>query len=111
MPYSTLIDVRAIVDTDVTDDEITSLIEDTDAYMDAVLPTGTLNNLIKRMLSRTYTSYVCMRKDPNSRGIGSYNERRDVTLRMLKADIDELFASLGSGGIAFTPASESLGDD
>lgn len=108
MPYSTYKDVRAIVDTDVTNTEITSLIDDTDAYMDAKLDTGSLNNIIKRMISRTYTAYVCMRKDPNARSLGGYSENRAMTLKMMREDIDDLFTSVAGGGIAFTPASESL---
>lgn len=109
MPYSTFNDVRAIVDTNITDANITSLIADTDAYMDSTLDVGSLNNIIKRMLSRTYTSYVCMRKDPNARSIGQYSEDRTTSLKLLREDIAELFATIGDGGVSFIAASESMG--
>ena len=109
MPYSTIQDVRAIVDTNITDANITSLIADTDAYMDSLLDTGSLNNILKRMLSRTYTAYVCMRKDPTARSIGQYSESRAVSLQLLPEDIAELFSTSGTGGVSLIAASESLG--
>ena len=108
MPYSTVNDVRALVDTNSTDANITSLIADTDAYMDSLLDTGSLNNILKRMLSRTYTSYVCMRKDPTARSIGQYSENRATSLQLLREDIAELFATSGTGGVSFIAASEGL---
>ena len=108
MPYSTTADVRAITDTDITDVEITSLINDTDAYMDATLDTGSLSTTIKRMLSRTYTSYVCLRKDPTAQSIGQHSMNRAESMRMLRDDLTTLFTSLGGGGLAFTAASDSL---
>jgi len=99
--------VRAICDTNITDAKITSLITETDAYMDATLDTGSLSATLKQMISRTYTAYVCLRKDPTARSIGEYSENRAETMRMLKNDLDTLFTALG-GGISFTPAVESL---
>ena len=100
--------VRAICDTNITDVDITSLIVETDAYMDATMDTGSLSAPIKQMLSRNYTSYRCMLKDPNARSIGQYSENRTESLRMLRADLTTLFASLGGGGISFTAASGTL---
>ena len=107
MAYCTFDQVRAICDSDITDAEITNLITESDAYIDAILSTGSLSATLLQMLSRKYTAYTCMLKDPNARGIGGYSEDRGVAMKLLIAEFDALVAALG-GGIAFTAASESL---
>ena len=109
MAYCTFALVRAIVDTDVTDAEITGLITESDAYIDAIITAGSLNATLLQMLSRKYTAYTCMLKDPNARGIGGYSEDRGIAMKLLKAEFDNLVAIVVGGGIAFTAASESLG--
>ena len=108
MAYSTTAEVRAIVDTDITDPEITNLINMTDVRINMRLDEGSLNALFLADISSTWTSLRCMLKDPNARGIGQYTENRGITMRMLRDEIDDML-ELASGGIAFTPASEALG--
>jgi len=108
MAYVTNTQVRAIVDTDVTDAEITDLITESDAYIDAIITGGSLSAILLQMLSRKYTAYTCMLKDPNARGIGGYSEDRGTTMNLLKAEFDDLVAIVVGGGISFTAASESL---
>ena len=83
------------------------MITETDAYLDSILDTGALSITMRQMLSRLYTAYVCMRKDPNARKIGDHSEDRSITLKMIKADFDALIAAFG-GGASFTPAVETL---
>lgn len=109
MSYSTANDVTAIVDTDMTDPEIVVLINRTDVRINMSVNEGSLNALFLEDLSTTWTALRVMIKDPSARGIGSYNERRDVTMRMLRDEIKDMI-SLADGGISFKPASESLGD-
>ena len=109
MAYTTANDVTAIVDTDMTDPEIVDLINRTDIRINMSVDQGTLNALFLEDLSTTWTALRVMLKDPNARGLGEYSERRDVTMKMLKDEIDDML-ELASGGIAFTAASESLGD-
>jgi len=108
MAYCTADMVRAICDTNITDANITSLITETDAYMDATLDTGSLSATIKQLISRTYTSYVCLRKDPTAQSIGQYSMNRTEAMKMLRADLTKLFTSLGGGGMSFTAASDTL---
>ena len=110
MAYCTNLDVLAIVDTDITPAEIDDLIDRTDVRIDMRINSGAANALFLEDLSATWTSLRCMLKDPNARGLGQYNENRGVTMRMLKEEIDDML-ELAGGGIAFTAASESLGDD
>ena len=107
MAYCTFAQVRAICDTDVTDGEITELITETDAYIDTILNTGLLSATMRQMLSRLYTAWVCMRKDPNARSLGEYSERREITMKMMKDEFNALVATFG-GGISFTAAVETL---
>lgn len=104
MPYCTSAQVRAIVDSDVTDDEITELIEESDAWLDIKLVTASLGTIFLRMLSRTLTSVRVMLKDPNSQKLGEYSEDREAALLKLNAMLDEMLADAGgetSGGIGF----------
>ena len=87
--------------------EIDDIIDEVDDFMDLMLPTGTLGVNILRAISRTWSAYRVMLKDPNSRSLGEYSERREVTLARLWDQIT-FFMTLGDGGIRFTPASESL---
>lgn len=108
MAYSTFSQVKAIVSTNMLDADVTSLIAETDAYLDTILDTGTLSATILQMLSRHYTAYRCMLRDPNSRSLGGYNESRGVTLRMMKEEFDAMVAAF-NGGSGFIAASEDLG--
>jgi len=98
--YSTSAQVRAIVDTDITDSEITELIEETDAWMDLKLDTGSLNTTMLRLISRTWTALRCMLKDPNSQALGEYREDREFALKKLNSMVDEMLSD-AEGGIAF----------
>jgi hypothetical protein len=69
------------VDTDITDPEITELIEESSAWMDIKLDTAALNALILRMIARTHVGIRCMLKDPNSQAIGEYREARARAMR------------------------------
>ena len=100
MVYCTSAQVRAIVDTDITDTEITELIEETDAWMDLKLDTGSLPTIFLRIVSRTWTAVRCMLKDPNSQALGEYREDREYAMEKLNKLVDEMIADAG-GGIAF----------
>ena len=107
MAYCTNADVLAIVDTDMTPLEIDDLIDRTDVRIDMSINSGAMNALFLEDLSATWTALRVILKDPNARGLGEYSERRDVTMRMLKDEIDDML-SLAGGGISFTAAIESL---
>ena len=100
MPYCTEDHVRAVCDTDMTDAEITDLIEEIGAFMDLRLDTASLGALVNRVVCRTWVTYRCMLKDPGARGLGDYSENRDESLRLLKQELDE-YMMAASGGIAF----------
>lgn len=107
MAYSTAVQVMAIVDTDMTALEVTELIEETDAWMDLKLPTGTLNAFVLRMISRTWTAVRVMLKDPEARELGDYGEDRSASLLKLNAMLDEMIKDAG-GGIGLRYSYERL---
>jgi hypothetical protein len=98
--YCTFSQVKAIVDTDISDADITEMIEETDAYMDLRLDTASLGATVNRLISRTWTAYRCMLKDPNALGLGEYSENRAKTLEQLKKELDG-YIMAASGGISF----------
>ena len=93
----------------MTAPEIVDLINRTDIRIQMSVNYGSLNALFLEDLSTTWTVLRVMLKDPNARGLGEYRESREVTMRMLKQEIDDMLV-LAGGGIAFTPASDTLGD-
>ena len=110
MPYSTEAQVRAIVDTDMTPAEVTELIEETDAWMDLKLPTGTMNAFILRMISRTWTAVRVMLKDPNASELGDYSMDREASLLKLNAMLDEMIKDSSGGiGLRYSYERSSLG--
>ena len=100
MAYSVFGDVRARCDTDITDPELTSLIQESDAWLNLKLDMGTLTVPMRRLLSATLTAIRAMLKDPNSQAIGEYREDREAALKKLNAMMDEMISDSG-GGIAF----------
>lgn len=100
MAYCTFAHVRAICDTDVTDAEITGLIEEVDAFMDIIMDTGSIPALVLQMISRSITAVRCFLKDPEARSLGDYEESREYALEKLNKEI-EWFIMVASGGMAF----------
>ena len=107
MAFSTLADVKALVDTDMADAEITDLINRTDQRIIARIDTGSVNAFILEDLSATWTAYRVMLKDPNSRSIGEYTENRSRSLEFLRAEIDELL-EIADSGIMVVPTRSEL---
>jgi len=105
--YCTTQDVLSIVDTDMSPAEVDVLIDVMSAMMGSVVDT-TLDAMILRGICQLWTAYRVMLKDPNARALGGYSENRGTTLKLMKDELDFML-KIGSGGIAFTPASESLG--
>ena len=101
MPFCTEDQVRAIVDTDITDSELIELIEDVDAQMILTIAGGGPNVTIRRSISRIWTAYRCMLKDPDAQALGEYSQDRGEALGRMKDELDVMIKAAG-GGIAFT---------
>lgn len=109
MAYSTSAEVLTLVDTNLTDDtgQITALIVETDALMDLKLSTGSLGAAVLSAISRLWTAYRIMLKDPDSRRIGEYAEDRATALKLIKAELDFYMAAAG-GGISVVIGRDAL---
>ena len=100
MAYSVFGDVRIRCDTDIEDAEITTLIEESDAWLDMKVNMATLTVPMRRSLSATLTAIKCYLKDPSSQALGEYREDREAALLKLNKMLDEMLKDAG-GGIAF----------
>jgi len=108
-------DVRSIVDTDITDAQITNIITWVDARIKIKIDTGSSPSGLTAAewaaflegLSATWAAYRCMLKDPESESLGEYRGDRSAALKALKEEITDML-SAGGGGIAMQYHSESL---
>lgn len=87
--------------------EVDDLIDRTDVRIDMAIDSSSMDALFLEDLSTTWTAYRVMLKDPNARRLGEYSENRSDTMKNLMQEIKDML-TLASGGIAFTPAVESL---
>lgn len=99
--------MRSIVNTDLSDTQITNLITWADDWVVKHIDVGAATVAFLENLSATYTAYRIILKDPNARKLGEYAEDRSVMIKLLKDELDDLLVS-ASGGIMFTPAVETL---
>lgn len=110
MGYCNVEDVQAVVDTDMETHEIQDLIDETDVFMDLKLNTGSLGDMVKRAISRTWTAYRVMLKDPASETLDGHSESRAVNLKRLEAMYKEMIVDAStSGGIVFKMTSSPIG--
>jgi len=99
-PYCTAAQVLAIVDSDMSVAEVTELIEETDAFMDHTMDTGSFPVFVLRMISRTMCGIRVMLKDPNSRSLGDYSEDRAAALKKLNEEL-QWYVMAAGGGMVF----------
>lgn len=79
--YCAVNDVRAVLDSDVTDAEIDVIIDIVSAMITNMV--GSADSQILRGICQSWSAYRCMLKDPNARSLGEYSERREDTLKRL----------------------------
>ena len=100
MAYCTNANVRAIIDTDITNAEIDDLIDECDDLLDLMINMGGLSANVRRALSSTYTAIRCFLKDGNATALGEYREDRTYSLKKLNAEFDRMLM-IASGGMSF----------
>lgn len=108
MSYCVVADVRGIVDTNLTDAQITNIITWADDWVDKKIDSGAATAVFLENLSSTYAAYRVMLKDPNARSLGQHSENRSISLKLLKDELDDLIAT-ADGGVAIIAAREELG--
>ena len=112
MSYSTPTQVKAIVETDMSLLEIQELIDRTDVRIQGKINVGITPALFLEDLSATWTALRVMLKDANAHSLGEYSERRDIAMRMLREEVDDMIANpvttTGSSVVSIIAAMEPI---
>jgi len=108
MGYCSVGDVQAIVDTDMAVSEIQDLIDEADAFIATKLTVSGVNTKILRAISRTWTAYRVMVKDPASESLDGHSENRTDNLNRYEAMYKEMLVDAGKSRIAFTMTSSPI---
>ena len=116
MAYCVFGDVRIRCDTDIIDADITTLIAETDAWLDWKVGAANMAAMsapLARLLSATRTAIMCYLKDPEDQKLGEYSESRAYALKKLNATFDEILEDILEeigivGGIGFRYHYEAL---
>jgi len=88
MPYCTSSDVRLIINTDLTDAEITTLIETSDAYIEKLLGTQSSEDKLIKRLSMILTAKTIKTRQPQSYAVGDYSEAAGNVLEVWEREVD-----------------------
>ena len=74
MPYCTASDVRLLINTSLSDDDIGSLITLADAELDALLGGASMSSTLKKGCSMRLTAIMIAGRQPQQQRIGAYSE-------------------------------------
>jgi len=91
MAYCTATDVRSIIQTSLTDSEITNIIETSDAEIDRRIgPQEPSDKLIKK-LSMLLTAHTIKTRQPQSQAIGEYREDAGNVPWLWEREIERIY--------------------
>jgi len=90
MGYCTASDVRLIIDTTLTDVEIESIIETSDAYIDKLLGSQSSSDKLIKRLSMLLSAKIIKTREPQSQAIGEYRESAGNILEVWEREIQEI---------------------
>ena len=91
MTYCTTLDVRMIIDTALTDGEITGIIETSDAEIDRRIGAQNPNDKLVKKLSMLITAHTIKTRQPRSVAIGAYREDAGDILEVWKREIERIY--------------------
>lgn len=91
MPYCTAADVRTMVDTALTDGEIASIIETSDAEIDRRIGVQSDSDRLVKKLSMLVTASAIRSRQPQTQVIGEYREDAGDALRVWEREIERIF--------------------
>ena len=92
MAYCTASDVRIIVNTSLTDDQITTIIETSDAQINKIIGTQSTSDKLIKKLSMLMTAKVVKTRDPQSQSIGEYQQASGNIIYIWDAEIRDIMA-------------------
>ena len=91
MAYCTASDVRLIIHTSLTDSDITSIIETSDAQIDKRLGAQSSSDKVVKKLSMLITAKTIKARQPRSVAAGEYREDSGNILEVWTQEIEELY--------------------
>ena len=102
MPYSQPANVRYLVETPLTDAEITTLIEESDAEITRRLGAQDPSNMLVRRLSALITARTIRSTHPGSVAVGEYKEENGGTLEDWAREIERIYRLLSKPKVEAT---------
>jgi len=92
LTYCSASDVRIIVNTNLTDNQITTIIETSDAYIDKVLGAQSTSDKLVKKLSMLITAKAIKTRDPQSQAVGEYSESQGMVSLVWENEIRDIMA-------------------
>jgi glutamate synthase domain-containing protein 3 len=91
MAYCTVSDVKLVINTTLTDDQITGIIEMSDAEIDKRIGAQTEGDKLIKKLSMLITAHVIKTRQPKSQAIGEYREDSGNVLEVWEREIERIY--------------------
>ena len=91
MVYCTAADVRLIVETSLTDTEISGIIEMSDAEIDSRLGSQDSSDKLIEKLSVLLTAHAIKTRQPRSLAVGEYREDAGDVLEVWEREIERIY--------------------
>ena len=91
MAYCITADVRAIINTNLTDEQITSIIETSDAEIDKRIGAQDPSDKLVKKLSMLLTAHTIKTRQPRSQAIGEYREDAGDVLEVWGREIEQIY--------------------
>jgi hypothetical protein len=92
LTYCTAADVRLIINTSLSDEEIDTVIETSDAYIDKVLGAQSGSDKLVKRLSMLLTAKAIKTRQPQSYAVGDYSEAAGNVLEVWDREIEAITA-------------------
>ena len=99
MAYCTASDIRRIIHTSLTDSEITSIIETSDAQLDKRLGAQSSSDKVVKKLSMLLSAKTIKARQPRSVAAGEYREDSGNIIEVWAQEIEGLFRLYSSPSI------------
>ena len=91
MPYCTPSDVRTVLNTVLTDDQINDIIETSDAEIDKRIGPQDISDKLIKKLSMLLTAHTIKTRQPQSLAIGEYQENVGDVIEVWDREINRIF--------------------
>ena len=91
LSYSTATDVRKIIQTSLTDSEITDIIETTDAQINKRIGTQSTSDKVIKKLSILMTAITIKGRQPETVLIGEYKESHGNSIKTWQREVADIY--------------------